>query len=196
MCWCNESMFYLQDVVGNYIDSCYVGMEDYCFSQWCVMVEGKVCMGQFSYQIVFGVLWQKQVNDYLVNSVFVLFGVGNFYVLNLYCYESLYGFIQYCMSEIVQKLLFVSDIVQLIECWLVLVGVCYMNYVQCVFQVSGVEDFGYCQNGVVMLIFVVMFKFVLMIIVYVSYVELFEFGSCVNDVYVNVGQVFKLLCSK
>lgn len=160
------------------------------------MVQGKVCIGFFQYELVFGVMVQNLFLIFLVNMFKFYIGIGNLYVLMIYLVDSVnYSGGMYCDEKIIQIVFFVSDMMKFDECWLVLVGVCYINYIDIVYSIVNIISVCFIVN-LLSLMVVVMYKLCVDIMVYVSYVEVLEQSVFVLIIIVNVNQIFVLIKSK
>jgi iron complex outermembrane recepter protein len=191
----NESTFYLTDPAGDYNDTRFQGKEGHQMNQFQVMAEGLVKTGPLQHQLVFGVAYQKQTNDYTANSFYGQIGTGNIYQPNLNRYDS-QGFYTYRNADITQKSVFASDTIALTSRWSVLGGVRFTNYEQHGYGLDGATTSTYSQNGVVTPSVALMYKLTPGTTLYASYVESLEAGNVVGTTYANSGAVLNPLRSK
>ncbi|MDE1179637.1 TonB-dependent receptor [Paraburkholderia sp.] len=193
----NESTYYLEDAAGDYSDARYAGNEGHHMTAWQAMAEGNVKTGPLQHQIVLGVAYQRQTNDYEATSFYDTIGTGNLYQPNTNHYDS-YGqqFNTYRNADITQKAAFASDTIKLTSRWSVLGGVRYTNYEQHGYALGGATTSTYTQNGVVTPSVALMFKLTPQTTLYTSYVESLEAGSIVGTTYSNAGEQLKPLRSK
>lgn len=192
----NESTLYLANSSGDYTDSRFYGIEAHQYSQMQALVEGKVRTGMLAHQLVFGALWQKQVNYYEDGSFYGTIGTGNIYSPNLNAYYPSVNAGTYRASDITQKALFASDTVQITDRWSMLAGIRYTNYEQRGFGLTGGQTSSYGKNGVTTPSFAVMYKLDPRTTLYASYVEALEAGASVASTYANAGALLNPLRSK
>ena len=193
----NESTFYLMNPAGDYSDTRFVGKEGHRMNAWQAAAEGTVKTGPFSHQLVFGVAYQEQTNEYESNQFYDTIGTGNLYRPNTNHFDS-YGqaWNTYRAGDITQKAIFASDTVALTSRWSLLGGLRYTNYEQHGYALDGATTSTYAENGIVTPTVALMYKLTPRTTVYTSYVEALEAGTIVGNTYANAGQMLKPLRSK
>ncbi|MBP0597450.1 TonB-dependent receptor [Herbaspirillum sp. LeCh32-8] len=191
----NEQTIYLKNAAGDYDNYRSDYLEAHTYDQWQAMVEGNARTGFLEHQLVFGASWQKQVNDYTVNSIYQLSGTGNIYAQNTNAYYSNTALRTYHAGEITQQALFASDTLKFSERWSVLAGLRYNQFEQNAFGIGGNRTSTYSKNATTPTV-ALMFKPEPNTTVYTSYVESLEQGGTPSLGQDNYGQQLKPLTSK
>jgi iron complex outermembrane receptor protein len=198
----NERVLNVLNASGNYNVTRADSGERYQFNNWDAMATGRVQTGTVRHNIVAGVSWQKQMNDWGDVSVYDTgVGTGNLYAQNTVAYYSVGSFDDLQVrraSEIIQRTAFVSDRVELNDRWSVLGGLRWANYEQNSLAASGAVTSSYEKSGVVTPTLAVMNKLAADTMAYVSYVESLQQGATVSRTgsYTNAGEVLDPLVSK
>jgi len=192
----NETVLSLTNNDGDYDDYRSDYGEAYSYNQWEAMAEGKFNTGPLKHQVVLGVSWQKQKNDYSSNGVYQLQGTGNLYEQNPNTYYSEGQLDLYRAAEITQKAAFASDTIDLTGGWSILGGLRYTDYEQQGFDAAGVRSEPYEKNGVLTPTVALMYNFTPQTMAYASYIESLEPGSVVGNTYENRGALLSPLKSK
>lgn len=196
----NEQVLHLENSAGDYNVARADSGERYQFQYADVMVTGKARTGAMRHNIVAGVSWQKQMNDWGDASVYSTnYGTGNIYEQNTVAYNSAgsFGDLQVRrQSEILQRSAFVSDRLELNPTWSVLGGLRWTNYEQNSLAASGAVTSSYEKKGVLTPTVAVMNKLTTDTMAYASYVESLQQGAIVGISYVNAGAVLDPLVSK
>ncbi|WP_414650955.1 TonB-dependent siderophore receptor [Eoetvoesiella sp.] len=200
----NEEVLYLQDDLGNYDDARSDYGEAYQFNLWQAMAQGRFQTGSLKHDVVIGVSWQEQKNDYSLGNYANggypgKLGTGSLWTQNTNSFYSV-GTVNslglYRGAEITQKAIFASDTVQLTDRWSVLGGLRYTNYDQKAFTAAGAEYSSYKKNGVVTPTVALMYKLAPQTMAYASYVESLEQGTSVGIGYANYGAQLNPLKSR
>lgn len=191
----NEGILYLQSAVGDYDEFRSDTREAHRFDQWQAMLEGRAQTGGFEHQLTFGVAWQKQLNEYSANGVWMPLGSGNLSVRNGNGYDTQGGLVLYRAGEIMQKSVFASDVVKLSERWSVLAGLRHTRYAQNDFLPDGALWSSYA-NGVTTPTAAVMFKPEPGTMLYASVMESLEPGHTVGASYANADRLLDPLVSR
>jgi iron complex outermembrane receptor protein len=198
----NERVLNVLNASGNYNVTRADSGERYQFNNWDAMATGRVQTGTVRHNIVAGVSWQKQMNDWGDVSVYDTgVGTGNLYAQNTVAYYSVGSFDDLQVrraSEIIQRTAFVSDRVELNDRWSVLGGLRWAHYEQNSLAASGAVTSSYEKSGVVTPTLAVMNKLAADTMAYVSYVESLQQGATVSRTgsYTNAGEVLDPLVSK
>lgn len=196
----NEQVLHLENSAGDYNIARADSGERYQFQYADVMATGKLQTGTVRHNIVAGVSWQKQMNDWSDASVYTTnFGTGNIYEQNTVAYNSVGSFDDLKVrraSEILQRSAFVSDRLELSPTWSVLGGLRWTNYEQNSLAASGAVTSSYEKKGVLTPTVAVMNKLTPDTMAYASYVESLQQGAIVGTSYVNARQVLDPLVSK
>jgi len=200
----NEEVLYLQDDLGNYDDARSDYGEAYQFNLWQAMAQGRFQTGSLKHDVVIGVSWQEQKNDYSLGNYANggypgKMGTGSLWTQNtnsFYSAGTINSLGLYRGAEITQKAIFASDTVQLSDRWSVLGGLRYTNYDQKAFTAVGAEYSSYKKNGVVTPTVALMYKLAPQTMAYASYVESLEQGTSVGIGYANYGAQLNPLKSR
>jgi len=191
----NEGSVYILNPSGDYDDVRSDSDEFHQFGYYAASLEGNVTTGSLKHQVNLGVSWQKQLNDYTVNSFYHSIGSGNIYQQNENAYESPGNLYRYRNSDIKQRAFFVSDTLQLSEHWSVLAGMRHTQYEQNGYGVSGARTSTYDKSETTPTL-ALMFKPEADTTWYASYVESLEPGSIVDNTYANKDTLLNPLVSK
>lgn len=191
----NEGSAYLLNRSGDYDDVRSDTKEGHQFDQWSAMLQGKAVTGAMEHQLVLGVSWQKQLNDYSTNAFYGSIGTGNIHTQNQNAYASVTDLDLYRDSDITQKAIFASDTLKLSDRWSILAGLRHTDFKQNSYGIDGVKNPSY-EKSVTTPTAAVMFKLEPNTTLYASYVESLEQGSRAGVSYANNGQSLAPLESK
>lgn len=191
----NEGILYLQNSAGDYNENRSDSSESHRFDQWQGMLEGKFNTGRIEHHLVVGAAWQKQLNDYSSNGVWLLLGAGNVHSRNGNSYYTQGNLNRYRAGDITQKALFVSDTLKLSEAWSVLLGLRHTRYTQNDLNPDGTKWADYSDN-VLTPSLALMYRTAPGMMLYTSYVESLEPGKTVGSSYANANRMLDPLVSK
>lgn len=196
----NEEVIFLQDSLGNYDDYRSDYGEYYQFNSWQGQIEGSFNTGRVQHDIVAGLSWQGQHNDYSAASFYQKIGTGSLWQQNTNSYYSSgtmdNGLAMYRAVSIEQQAAFLSDTMKFSDEWSLLAGLRYTNYRQRGYLPSGMEDSSYTKNGVVTPTVALMYNLSPQTMVYASYVESLEPGKVVPSFYSNADALLNPLKSR
>jgi iron complex outermembrane recepter protein len=193
----NEGILYLQNVAGNYNEARSDTKEGHKFDQWQAMLEGKAITGNVEHQMVFGASWQKQLNDYSSNGVWIpTLYTGNIYTANTASYASQGGLNMYRAGDISQQAAFASDTLKFSDQWSVLAGARYTKYEQNDYNVNGSLATPAYADSVVTPTVALMYKAQPNTMIYTSYMESLEPGRTVGAGFSNSNRMLNPMLSK
>lgn len=190
----NETILYPTSAAGNYTSLLSDYAERYQYNYWDAQVQGRALTGSLRHNIVAGVSWQQQLNDYSTWSN-ISGTSGNLYADNPNTAYNAGTLTPVRSAEILQQTLFASDRIELNDRWSVLGGLRVTNYEQ---KVGSPQK----KSGIATPTLAVMNKLTPDTMTYVSYVESLQAGTVVaaNDGggnnYSNVGQSLDPIVSK
>ncbi|MGE4369263.1 MAG: TonB-dependent siderophore receptor [Burkholderiaceae bacterium] len=196
----NEEVIFLQDAAGNYDDYRSDYGEYYQFNSWQAQLDGKFTTGSVKHDVIAGVSWQGQHNDYSAAGFYQKIGTGSLWQQNQNSYYSSgtmdNGLAMYRAVDIEQQSAYLSDTLTFSENWSLLAGVRYTNYRQRGFLPSGQKDSSYTKNGVITPTVALMYNLSPQTMVYASYVESLEPGKTVPNFYSNADTLLDPLKSR
>jgi len=198
----NESILYLQNAAGDYVDARADYGERYQYSYGDAMLQGRLSTAGMTHHLVAGLSWQQQRNDDSRNAVWIpQQGTGRFGVQNTTRYDSIGAFDSlglYRLTEVTHKALFASDRVELNDRWSVLGGLRWIQYEKLNWNGAGQATAPYRENGIVTPTLALMFKLAPGTLAYASYVESLQQGATVPSlpVYTNASQMLNPLMSR
>jgi iron complex outermembrane recepter protein len=191
----NESILYLSNAAGDYSENRSDTREGHRFDQWQGTLEGRLTTGGIGHELVAGLSWQKQLNDYSANGVWASIGSGNLALRNTNAYYTQGGLRLYRAGDIEQKAVFVSDTATLSARWSVLAGVRHTRYGQHDYNPDGSTQGSYrsSENTPTLAL---MFKAAPDTMIYASYMESLEPGRTVGSSYANANRLLDPMVSK
>lgn len=187
----NEATLSLSSQSGAYTGSRVASDQLTNFNQFQVTAEGKVRTGPFQHQLVFGVAYQRQTNDYSGYNYSSSYS-GNLYTGDSFSFSDPANLPTNRYDSVEQKAAFISDTVQLTDRWSVLAGARVTNYS----DTSATGANIYTKNGIITPTFAVMYKLTPSTTLYASYVEALEAGQIVGTGYSNVGAILNPVKSR
>lgn len=196
----NEEVIFLRDAAGNYDDYRSDYGEYYQFNAWQAQLEGSFNTGFIKHDIVAGLSWQGQHNDYSGASFYQKIGTGSLWEQNQNSYYSSGtmdgGLAMYRAVGIEQQAAYFSDTLKFSEHWSLLAGLRYTNYRQTGYLPSGLTDSRYKKDGVITPTVALMYNVSPQTMVYASYVESLEPGKSVPSFYSNANALLNPLKSR
>lgn len=198
----NESILYLQNAAGDYIDARADYGERYKYQHWDAMLQGRVRAAGISHHLVAGLSWQQQSNDDSRNAVWISnHGSGRLGQQNTNRYDSIGPFDSlglYRLTEVTHKSAFASDRIELDARWSAIAGLRWMHYQKPNWNSAGALSSDYRKSGIVTPTLALMYKPAADTQAYASYVESLQQGATVpsDPIYSNARAMLDPLVSK
>lgn len=198
----NESVLFLQNAAGDYLDARADYGERYRYSYWDAMLQGRLRSGGMTHHIVVGTSWQQQGNDDSRNAVWIPnYGSGSLGLRNTNRYDSIGSFDSlgmYRLTDVTNKSVFASDRIEFNERWSALAGLRWVHYSKLNRNPPGAVTSEYRKSGVITPTVALMYTPASDTQVYASYVESLQQGATVSNdpIYTNARQMLDPLVSK
>lgn len=172
-----DSAIFLTDNSGGYSELQWGGYSVYDYQTAQALLNGHLQTGSIKHELVFGVSWQDQKEDYPDNFASTELGSGNIYNMTVFPNPNTnYDNGTYLSSKTTQKAVFASDTVKFNDQWSTILGLRYNDYSQTGYDMAGAVTAKYDRSPVTPTIALI-YKPVEPVSVYGSYVESLEQGG-------------------